>query len=468
MKKQTKIIYSTKWIAYTAMLTALVIATGFIPPVPTPAGRIYWVDGMVLIAAYLMDPVSAFISGGVGTLIYDILQSPSMMLTSFLTHGLQAVAVSVFVHIIFPKKHEFIWAIVSSVIGAVIVISGYFSYRCVTLGAETALINIPRNIIQEVIGISVAMILCYATTFKRQLKRSGLLPDFTRDILSAAKNKSRSPRDDNEVINMKTKRILTMQDLSCVGQCSLTVALPVLSRYGVETCVLPTAVLSNHTMFDGWSYLDLTDEIKNIYAYWEKNDFKFDAFLLGYLGKKELMDIAVEGFEKFSAKGAPVIIDPVFGDNGKLYGGFDLQYVAEMRKLIKHADIIMPNITEACYLTDTAYTENQSEKFIKELADKLFAITGKTVIITGAEKGGLIGEYILSDGKSEYVLLPKEPQKRHGTGDIFASVFTANYLSGKTLADSCRAASQFVIDCLKATDEKHFYGVNFESVLNKS
>ncbi len=270
---------------------------------------------------------------------------------------------------------------------------------------------------------------------------------------------------------MATKRILTMQDLSCVGQCSLTVALPVLSRYGVETCVLPTAVLSNHTMFNGWSYLDLTSEIKNIYAYWEKNCFKFDAFLLGYLGKKELMDIAEEAFDRFSADGAPVIIDPVFADNGKLYGGFDLNYVAAMRKLIRRADVILPNVTEACFLTETEYREEQSEGFIEELAEKLRKISGKTVIITGAEKDGKIGEYILTEtaerNKGEYVLLPKEPQKRHGTGDIFASVFTANYLKEKSLAESCYEASRFVIDCLKQTDESHFYGVNFEEVLNK-
>ena len=145
------------------------------------------------------------------------------------------------------------------------------------------------------------------------------------------------------------KRILTMQDLSCVGQCSLTVALPVLSAYGVETCVLPTAVLSNHTMFKGWSYLDLTDKIPEIFEYWEKNGFKFDAFLLGYLGKAELMDLAEKAFDGFSAEGAKIIIDPVFGDNGALYGGFDLEYVAAMRKLLRRADIILPNVTEACF-----------------------------------------------------------------------------------------------------------------------
>lgn len=266
---------------------------------------------------------------------------------------------------------------------------------------------------------------------------------------------------------MKSKKILTMQDLSCVGQCSLTVALPILSRFGVETCVLPTAILSNHTMFNGWSYLDLTPEIPQIFKHWRDNDVKFEAFLLGYLGKKELMDVAEKCFEQFSAEGAPVIIDPVFADNGKMYGGFDLTYVAEMKKLIKSANIILPNITEACFLTDTPYRETQSEGYVEGLAQKLFEITGRTVIITGAEKDGLIGEYILDNGKGEYVLFPKEPQKRHGTGDIFASVFTANYLGGKSLAQSCGEASKFVIDCLKATDDDHFYGVNFECVLNR-
>lgn len=262
------------------------------------------------------------------------------------------------------------------------------------------------------------------------------------------------------------KRILTMQDLSCVGQCSLTVALPILSAYGVETCVLPTAVLSNHTMFKSWSYLDLTEEIDSIFREWRANGFKFDAYLLGYLGKSSLMSVAERCFDSFSADGAKVIIDPVFGDNGKLYGGFDVEYVAAMRGLLARADIILPNVTEACFLTGMEYREAHDENYIKGLAEKLFALTGGTVVITGVEMGGLIGEFILHEGRGEYVLLNKEPQKRHGTGDIFASVFTANYLGGKSLAESCRAASQFVIDCLKATDDDHFYGVRFESILN--
>ncbi len=262
------------------------------------------------------------------------------------------------------------------------------------------------------------------------------------------------------------KRILTMQDLSCVGQCSLTVALPVLSAYGVETCVLPTAILSNHTMFKSWSYLDLTGEIENIFVEWKNNGFKFDAFLLGYLGKKTLMDVAEKCFDNFSADGATVIIDPVFGDNGKLYCGFDGEYVAAMRKLIKRADIILPNVTEACFLTGTPYKSDCGVEFVKQLAKKLAALTDAVIVITGAEKDGKIGEVIYSGNEFEVVLLDKLPQKRHGTGDIFASVFTAEYLAQKSLRDCCFNASKFVIDCIKTTGDGHFYGVEFEKILN--
>jgi uncharacterized membrane protein len=186
--KNKKALYSTKWIAYTAMLTALVVATQLIPPIPTPAGNIYWVDGVVLIAAYLMDPLSSFIVGGVGTLIYDMLYSPGMMLTSLLTHGLQGAVVSFLLHIIFPlfcnKNREYIWALLSSLAGAVVVVLGYFCYRWAVKGLPVAVASIPRNLLQEAIGITLAMVLCYATTFKRQLAKCHLLPDFRKEVLN--------------------------------------------------------------------------------------------------------------------------------------------------------------------------------------------------------------------------------------------------------------------------------------------
>ncbi len=183
--KNKKLFYSTKWISYTAILTALVVATGFIPPLPTPAGRIYWVDGVVLIAAFLVDPLSAFIAGGVGSLIYDIFKSPEMMLASLLIHGLQGAIVSALLRFVLRerfKKHEWAKAAVFAVLGAVEVVAGYFIYRCITRGVPAATASIPRNIIQEAIGISIAVFICYATTFKKQLEKNRLLPDFRSEV----------------------------------------------------------------------------------------------------------------------------------------------------------------------------------------------------------------------------------------------------------------------------------------------
>lgn len=266
---------------------------------------------------------------------------------------------------------------------------------------------------------------------------------------------------------MKTKRILTMQDLSCVGQCSLTVALPTLSALGVEASVLPTAILSNHTMFKEWSYLDLTPEIENIYANWKNNGFKFDGFLLGYLGKASLMELAIKAFKEFSNPNAPKIIDPCFGDNGKLYGGFDGEYVNQMKKLIAHADIILPNVTEACYLTGEQYKEAYDEQYIRNLIAKLKHITGATAIITGVELEGKIGEAIANGNNFKLVLAQKLPVSYHGTGDLFSAAFTAKYLNGSSLEDACDYAGQLVADSISKTPEEHFYGVCFERALNE-
>ena len=198
-KTNTKILYSTKWIAYTALFTAFVVATNFIPAIATPVGRIYWVDGVVLLAAYLLDPVAAFIAGGVGSLLYDVFQSPSMMLPSLLIHGLQGAVVSALLHLVPPRrlgKWEWIKALICSLIGAVIVVLGYFIHRVVTRGTPVAVASIPRNIVQEIIGISIAMVLCYATTFKLQLQKNGLLPDFKREILD--NNHKNSDGDNND------------------------------------------------------------------------------------------------------------------------------------------------------------------------------------------------------------------------------------------------------------------------------
>lgn len=187
--KNSKLKFTTKWITYTAVLTAMVFATNFIPPIPTVAGSVYWVDGVILIASFLMDPIASFIIGGVGSFLYDLHWSPQMMGFSLVIHGLQGIIVSTLVHYVFPKKGEPIWAAIASVIAAVEAIIGYFFAQWVVRGLPVAITKIPRDIIQEIIGITIAMIICYATTFKRQLKRSHLLPDFKKEVLNDRKKK---------------------------------------------------------------------------------------------------------------------------------------------------------------------------------------------------------------------------------------------------------------------------------------
>lgn len=192
--KNKKALFTTKWIAYTAMMTALVVATTAIPPAPTPAGNVYWCDGAIFLAAYLLDPIAAFIVGGMGTFLYDLVfGNATMMCVSLVIHGLQGAAVSLLLHYVLPKNREAIWAGVASVVGGLIVIAGYFLTYWLILealnpgkyGLEYAAVRIVRNVIQEVIGIAIAMVICYATTFKTQLQKNNLLPDFRGEVLSA-------------------------------------------------------------------------------------------------------------------------------------------------------------------------------------------------------------------------------------------------------------------------------------------
>lgn len=194
--KNKKALFTTKWIAYTALFTALVIATGYIPAIPGPGGRIYWVDGIILIGAFLMDPVAAFVAGGVGSFLYDLIVGSDMMLFTLVIHGLQGVIVSVLVHFVFskilPKKLEPLGAGIAAVIAAVEVIAGYFFAKWLLEGIPVAVSKIPRDVIQEIIGITVAIIICYATTFKSRLEKSRLLPDFKSEVLNDGKRKNQS------------------------------------------------------------------------------------------------------------------------------------------------------------------------------------------------------------------------------------------------------------------------------------
>lgn len=267
---------------------------------------------------------------------------------------------------------------------------------------------------------------------------------------------------------MNGKKVLAIQDISCVGQCSITAVLPVLSHFGMETAILPTAILSNHTMYKTWSYFDFAPQFEEVYKAWKQNDIKFDGYVLGYMGNKKYMELSEEAFRTFSNDGAMIIIDPVFGDNGKLYPGFDDNYVKAVRQFISLADVIVPNITEACYLADMPVPAVCDREYIGTLMTKLSAYTHGTIIITGVESDGKIGEAIYNSGKIEYVFDEKLPRFFHGTGDIFTATYAAHRLNGMSDAESCKVAGRFVADCIRATGEDHPYGVQFEDVMKAS
>ena len=266
------------------------------------------------------------------------------------------------------------------------------------------------------------------------------------------------------------KRIATMQDISCVGKCSLTVALPVISAMGIEAAVLPTAVLSTHTMFKGFTFHDLTDEIEPIMAHWKKENFRFDALYTGYLGSQRQIDIAKKLFNDFG-EGAVKIVDPCMADNGKLYPGFTPEFAKEMFVLCGYADIIVPNLTEASFLLGIPYVTEYDEDYIKDVLVRLCAGGAKSAILTGVSfEKGKIGAYGYNSGTGTYFCYfnDEEAEHFHGTGDIWASTLCGAIVSGHSVEDASAIACDYVKECIRVTlqEENHnTYGVNFEQAI---
>lgn len=270
---------------------------------------------------------------------------------------------------------------------------------------------------------------------------------------------------------MSYGRVLTIQDISCFGQCSLTVALPILSACGHETCVLPSAVLSTHTGgFTGFTFRDLTEDMPSIKDHWIKEKISFDVIYTGYLGSTRQIDYVKDIFAAFDKEGCLKVVDPAMADNGKLYYGFDDKFVAEMKTLCGKADYLVPNITEACFLTDTEFKTEYDEAYVNELLVKLAALGCKNVILTGVSYApGTTGVVVYENGEYYYYKHDKIANDCHGTGDIYASAFVGSLLHGKTAYDSAKIAADYVLACINETikDETHWYGAKFEPVLGK-
>ena len=269
------------------------------------------------------------------------------------------------------------------------------------------------------------------------------------------------------------KRIVTIQDISCIGKCSLTVALPIISAMGIETAVIPTAVLSTHTAFNRFTYRDLSMDLPNIQKHWKKENFKFDAIYTGYLGSKEQINLLKSFFKDFKTENNFIFVDPVMGDNGKLYRGFDKEFALEMKELCKEAQIIVPNLTEATAMLEMEYKEEYNKEYIEDILIKLSHLGPNKVILTGVsfnKKELGIAYYDKKQNKFFYYFKEKIDVKYHGTGDVFASTLVGAILKYNNLEESIKVAVDYVWECIKYTyDNKkgNAYGVDFEKVLPK-
>lgn len=266
-----------------------------------------------------------------------------------------------------------------------------------------------------------------------------------------------------------TKRLVTIQDLSCIGRCSLAVAMSIVPAMGVETAVLPTAILSTHTAFDSFTFLDFTPEAEKIMAEWQKLGMEFDAIYIGYLGSIQLVELTKRFLSIFRREDTKVILDPAFGDHGVLYTGFDMDYVESIRGLCARADIILPNVTEACMLLGLPYDDSiEMTETLRHRSGELLTGRLKDVLITSCRfDGGHTG--LLCAGEADFAY-PHEhlPLACHGSGDVFASVFSGLATLGRGVEEAAKLAADFTCDCIRHSmqcDDHRWYGVDYEAMI---
>jgi len=274
---------------------------------------------------------------------------------------------------------------------------------------------------------------------------------------------------------MRQKRIAAIHDISGIGKCSLTVALPIISVAGIECAVMPTALLSTHTGgFKNIYIEDLAKSIMPIANHWKSQGFEFDAIYSGYLGSMEQVDLVKDCISVLKGKGTLVVVDPVMGDNGKLYQTFSPEFPLKMRELCAEADIITPNVTEACLMLSKEYAAPPyTKEYVESLLLELGEICKGTIVLTGvclAENEQGAAAYSINDGRISFISCNRSPGIYHGTGDIFASVFVSGMVLSKGMEKSLKAAVEFTGLAIENTKENLpdlWYGVNFEGVLSE-
>lgn len=267
------------------------------------------------------------------------------------------------------------------------------------------------------------------------------------------------------------KKIAVINDFSGFGRCSIAVALPILSVMKVQCCPLPTSIFSNHTGFPSYFFEDYTSRMVPYMQEWKKLDLHFNGICSGFLGSKEQIEIVKKFFKEFKTEETQIIVDPVMGDYGKPYPTYTEEMCGEMKKLVEFADILTPNVTEACVLTDTPYKEKWKIEEIQEMTEKIHAMGPKKIAITGIVQGGFIANFCYEEGEQPKVLRThKEGTQRSGTGDIFASIIAADAINGVPFYKSVKKASNFIKKCIIRSQELDIPltdGVCFEEVLGK-
>ena len=267
---------------------------------------------------------------------------------------------------------------------------------------------------------------------------------------------------------MQTKRIVSIQDVSCMGQCSQTVALPIISAMGVETAIIPSAVLSTHTYnFKGFTFADLTDEMPKIAEHWKQIGVNFDGVYTGYIGNVKQFAVIEGIIDECKKNGGTIIIDPVMADHGVFYPLFDEAYAKRNAEFCRKADIILPNITEACFLVEYEYKTEYDEAYIMGLLRKLATLGVKQIVLTGVtyEKDKLgVAVYDCVEDKVEYYFGKYIDKSYHGTGDVYSATVVGGVMKGMSVYDAAALAVDYTVKCIEATydDVEHWYGVEFE------
>ena len=270
----------------------------------------------------------------------------------------------------------------------------------------------------------------------------------------------------------RQNKIAVINDMSGFGRCSIAVALPVISHMKIQCCPVPTSIFSNHTGFKEFFFEDYTSKMEEYISNWRKIDLRFKGILSGFLGSMEQIDIVRKFIEDFRNEDTTVIIDPVMGENGTPYPTYTEEMCQEMKRLVKYADVLTPNLTEACILTDTAYTPDTfTRRDYYSIINKLAQNGACKIVITGIEMGNYIGNIVYESGGTPHILKQlRAGHVRSGTGDIFSSIIAADAVHKVDFDKSVRKASRFVRDCISVTEEFDIPptdGVCFEEILYK-